>query len=63
MKGIKAILLILFLFFILITPAMASQNLASKKIQENNPWNIGGCYYIMIEGLDIEGEQALISIR
>lgn len=63
MKTIRIYLLILFLFSILILPAMASQNLASKKITENIPWNIGGDYYIMVEGLDNEGQQALISIR
>jgi hypothetical protein len=63
MKPIRVYLLILFLFSILIIPAMASQNLATKKIAENSPWYIGGDYYIIVEGLDNEGQQAFISIK
>lgn len=63
MKNIRVYLLILFLFSILIIPAMASQNLPSKMIAGNSPWYIGGDYYIIVEGLDNEGKQASISIR
>ncbi len=58
-KKYFAILLVL---ICLTAPTFASQNLEKKDVRDGNSWNIGGDYFIMVEGVDDVGEQAIVSI-
>ena len=60
--NIKKSITILFTFMITISPSLAYQNISSQDIRDGSSWNIGGGYYIMVEGVDYLGRQAFISI-
>lgn len=60
--NIKKSITILFTFMITISPALAYQNIGSQDIRDGSSWNIGGGYYIMVEGVDHLGRQAFVSI-
>ena len=60
--NIKKSITILFTFMITISPSLAYQNIGSQDIRDGSSWNIGGGYYIMVEGVDYLGRQAFISI-
>jgi len=60
--NIKKSISILFILMITIFPALAYQNIGSLDIRDGSSWNIGGGYYIMVEGVDYLGRQAFISI-
>lgn len=53
---------ILFILLFTISPALAYQNIGSQDIRDGSSWNIGGGYYIIVEGVDHLGRQAFISI-
>lgn len=60
--NIKKSISILFTLMITISPALAYQNIGPLDIRDGSSWNIGGGYYIMVEGVDYLGRQAFISI-
>ncbi|KAF5418734.1 MAG: hypothetical protein C5S45_07715 [Candidatus Methanocomedens sp.] len=60
--NIKKSISILFTLMITISPALAYQNIGSLDIRGGSSWNIGGGYYIMVEGVDYLGRQGFISI-
>jgi len=60
--NIKKYITILFTLMITISPALAYQNIGSQDIRDGSSWNIGGGYYIMVEGVDHLGRQGFISI-
>lgn len=62
MEGIKIIAIVITIIFLLSAPAAASQNLDEKNIMDGGSWDIGDRYYIMVEGVDYEGDQAFVSI-
>ena len=53
---------ILFTLLFTISPALAYQNIGSQDIRDGSSWNIGGGYYILVEGVDHLGRQAFVSI-
>lgn len=60
--NIKKYITILFTLLFTISPALAYQNIGSQDIRDGSSWNIGGGYFIMVEGVDHLGRQAFISI-
>ncbi len=60
--NIKKSISILFTLMITISPALAYQNIGPLDIRDGSSWNIGGGYYIMVEGVYYLGRQAFISI-
>ena len=60
--NIKKSITILFTLIITISPALAYQDIDSQDIKDGSLWNIGGGYYIMIDGVDYSGRQAFMSI-
>ena len=60
--NIKKSITILFALLLTISPALAYENIGSQDIRDGSSWNIGGGYYIMVEGVDHLGRQAFISI-
>ena len=60
--NIKKSITILFALLLTISPALAYENIGSQDIKDGSSWNIGGGYYIMVEGVDNVDRQAFISI-
>jgi hypothetical protein len=60
--NINRFIVILFAILFIISPSLAYQNIDSRDIKDGSSWNIGGGYYIMVEGVDHLGRQAFISI-
>ncbi len=60
--NINKFITILIILMITISPALAYQDIGSLDINDGSSWDIGGGYYIMVEGVDYSGRQAFISI-
>ena len=53
--NIKKFITILIILMITIYPALAYQDIGSQDINDGSSWDIGGGYYIMVEGVDYSG--------
>ena len=63
MISFKGFISILSILLFIVSPAIASQNIESKKIQDGSSWNIGGGDYIRMEDVNYEGYLALMTKR